>query len=52
MLDNHTHLMCPTLSSLQRHGFAEKGRQPLTKEAANFFRLYVWNNVEKYETAK
>ena len=39
----------------QGEGFAEKGRQPLTKEAANFFSPSCgrpWKNVEKYETAK
>ena len=54
MLYNHTHLMCPiviTLSSLQRQ-LCGKRSAAFDQRGGQFFFAYVWNNVEKYETAK
>lgn len=54
MLYNHTHLMCPiviTLSSLQRQ-LCGKRSAAFDQRGGHFFFAYVWNNVEKYETAK
>ena len=54
MLYNHTHLMCPiviTLSSLQRQ-LCGKRSAAFDQRGGQFFFAYLWNNVEKYETAK
>lgn len=54
MLYNHTHLMCPTLSSLQRQ-LCGKRSAAVDQRGGHFFSPTCgrpWKNVEKYETAK
>ena len=46
MLYNHTHLMCPTLSSLQRQ-LCGKRSAAVDQRGGQFFFAYVWKTVEE-----